>query len=297
MGCGRRGGRPPRARCERGATLDVRIDARAPGDGEGGAPLGKPIASGDRGRLDERHAPADKRRRTSSQSSCRVLRHASRRRSSFNHEGASECLLEGYDGDRASLKSNSQRPIIRSLTYFDSHRTSPFPQGRNTTRARAQSSTARGQDRVRDVARHVSVLQGDAARAGGDLELLHRRPRCGSPPPQPPKPETFAREGFSRSSSALDGASRDARPAVVLRPEPLSALRAEYRECDVAPKGTAGPPSLPNLGDRQPGPTLQPTYAGLVLPVVVPPIRDSFTSTTPVPPPNPHAVAKSLRGQ
>ena len=101
----------------------------------------------------------------------------------------------------------------------------PFPQGRNTTRARAQSSTARGQDRVRDVARHVSVLQGDAARAGGDLELLHRRPRCGSPPP-PLNQRRLPARGFPDRRARSTARRATARPAVVLRPEPLSALHA-----------------------------------------------------------------------
>jgi hypothetical protein len=38
------------------------------------------------------------------------------------------------------------------------------------------------------------------------------------------------------------------------------------------------------------------TSTGIALPVVVPPIRESFGSTKTVPPPNPHAVAKALRG-
>ena len=36
---------------------------------------------------------------------------------------------------------------------------------------------------------------------------------------------------------------------------------------------------------------------GVAIPVVVPPIRESFSGTKPVPPPNPHAVAKALTGR
>jgi len=38
-------------------------------------------------------------------------------------------------------------------------------------------------------------------------------------------------------------------------------------------------------------------FTGMMLPVVVPPIRDAFSGTKPKAPPSPHLVAKALTGK
>ena len=134
---------------------------------------------------------------------------------------------------------------------------------------------------AREVSRHVLVLHGHAARTGGDVELFHRGSRY-APARLPLVAETLPVRGSvsARVFSPIASPSRGSRGAHP--PADRPAISARTRRVLV-------------LLSTDPIPLFS-TSTGIALPVVVPPIRESFGSTKTVPPPNPHAVAKALRG-
>ena len=134
---------------------------------------------------------------------------------------------------------------------------------------------------AREISRHVVVLHGHAARTGGDVELFYRRSRY-APARLPIVAETLPVRGSvsARVFSPIASPSRGSRGAHP--PADRPAISARTRRVLV-------------LLSTDPIPLFS-TSTGIALPVVVPPIRESFGSTKTVPPPNPHAVAKALRG-